>query len=74
MQQTKAWRAKSGSRRVFTELFSFPRYIERLGGVAAGLLGGEATCRVTVPGAALDRREPAASTPLNGALSGVALH
>jgi polysaccharide biosynthesis protein PslH len=78
LQQTKAWRAKSGSRRVFTELFSFPHYVERLDGIAAGLLDGESTCAVTAPDAAAEtasvRREPAVGASLNGAYGGVALH
>jgi glycosyltransferase involved in cell wall biosynthesis len=74
MQQAKAWRAKSASRLLFTELFSFPRYVERLEAVAADLLGGEATCAAPAPDAAQDRREPAAGGSLNGAYSGVALH
>ena len=69
MQQVKAWRARSGSRKVFAELFSFPRYVERLDRIAAGLLGGEAACALA-PAAA---REVAAAS-LNGAYGGVALH
>jgi hypothetical protein len=40
MQRVKAGRATSGSRRVFTQLFSFPRYVERLGDIAGRLLTG----------------------------------
>jgi glycosyltransferase involved in cell wall biosynthesis len=68
-QQIRAWRARSGSRKVFTELFSFPRYVERLDRIAAGLLGGEAAC---APAPAPAREATGAS--LNGAYGGVALH
>jgi glycosyltransferase involved in cell wall biosynthesis len=72
MQQVKAGRAKSGSRKVFSELFSFPRYVERLGGIAGGLLGRvvptQAAPAVTAAPAG------AAGTSLNGAYAGVALH
>jgi glycosyltransferase involved in cell wall biosynthesis len=69
MHQIRAGRARSGSRKVFTELFSFPRYVGRLDQIAAGLLGGGPAW---VPAPA-DARE-AAGACLNGAYGGVALH
>ena len=41
IRQVRAWRAKSSSRKLFTEHFSFPRYVERLDGIATGLVSGE---------------------------------
>jgi glycosyltransferase involved in cell wall biosynthesis len=75
MQQVRAWRAKSSSRKVFTEHFSFPRYVERLDGIAAGLLGGEAACPA-VPDAAREPAEAraAAGASLDGAFGGAAVH
>jgi polysaccharide biosynthesis protein PslH len=69
MQQVKAGRAKSGSRQVFSELFSFPRYVERLGGIAGSLLSRAAPNQ---PAPAVTAAPAGAS--LNGAYAGVALH
>jgi glycosyltransferase involved in cell wall biosynthesis len=75
MQQVRAWRARSSSRKVFTEHFSFPRYVERLDGIAADLLGSEAACAAAPDKArAAAEARAAAGVSLDGAFGGVAVH
>jgi hypothetical protein len=68
--QLTASRAGSGSRKVFAELFSFPRYVERLDGIAAALLNGNA---MPSPRELAPAPTPAGAS-LNGSHGGVALH
>jgi glycosyltransferase involved in cell wall biosynthesis len=69
MQRVRTGRAESGSRQVFTQLFSFPRYIERLGDLAGRILTGAPlpVQPVPAPAAAPAGRAEAPTASLNGA-------